>query len=258
MSGDPIELSVSEDGVARVALNRPDSFNALSRALITRLADAVGRLDADPAVRVLLLSGNGRHFCAGADLKEMEGIGAAEALVSGFTGCCHQLAAVAKPVVCAVQGQALGGGCELVEMCDVVIAADSAGFSHPEATVGLMPGAGGTQRLARALGRHKALDLLLTGRRMGAEEAERAGLVSRIVPADRLAEEALAVARQLAGLSAPVLAMIKQAVGTAFETPLRDGLALERALFHRALALEDGREGMAAFREKRAARFAGR
>lgn len=258
MGDDPIDLTVSGDGVAHIALNRPEAFNALSRALTGRLADAVRQLDADPAVRVLLLTGNGRHFCAGADLKEMEGIGAGEALATGFTGCCHELAAAGKPVVCAVQGHALGGGCELVEMCDIVLAADSASFSHPEVTVGLMPGAGGTQRLARATGRHKALDLLLTGRRMTAEEAERAGLVSRIVPADRLEAEALAVARQLAALSGPVLAMIKQAVGTAFETPLRDGLLLERALFHRALALEDGREGMAAFREKRPARFAGK
>jgi enoyl-CoA hydratase/carnithine racemase len=258
MSDDLIQVDVNGHGVAHIALNRPDALNALSRQLTEQLAEAVQALDRAPEVRVLLLSSRGRHFCAGADIKEMSGIDAAEALRTGFTGCCHQLAAVSKPVVCAVQGRALGGGCELVEMCDVVIAAADAAFAHPEVTLGAMPGAGGTQRLPRAVGRHKALDLLLTGRAMGAEEAERVGLVSRIVPPDRLMDEALEVARHLARLSLPALRMIKEGVGAAFDTPLRDGLAIERALFHRSLALDDAREGMAAFLEKRRPAFTGR
>lgn len=255
MNENLIGVQVQPHGVAHVVLKRPQAYNALSRELIDSLTRAIRTLDEAADARVLLLLGEGRHFCAGADIKDMAGIGAEEALASGFTGCCHQLAAVRKPVVCAVQGLALGGGCELVEMCDIVIAASDAAFGHPEVTVGTMPGAGGTQRLPRAIGKHKAMDLLLTGRTITAEDAERSGLVSRIVPPERLMEEAETVAGHLAQFSGAVLRMIKESVLNAFATPLPDGLAMERAFFHRSLALEDSREGMAAFREKRPARF---
>jgi len=249
-------VDIHANGVAHVTMNRPGALNALSPDLIDALTAAFRTLDRDDAVRVVLLSGAGRHFCAGADIKAMLDMTAADAVRAAFSGCCDALAAVGKPVVAAVHGHALGGGCELVEMCDVVIAANDAVFGHPEATVGTMPGAGGTQRLPRALGKHKAMDLLLTGRLMDAAEAERAGLVSRVVAAEDLRTEARAVADRIAGLSRPVLAMIKQAVRDAFETPLRDGLRLERALFHRSLTLDDAREGMAAFRDRRPPAFA--
>lgn len=247
--------AVGQGGVAEVTLNRPQALNALSRPLIARLTDVLRRLDAAPEVRVILLSGAGRHFCAGADLKEMQEIPAAEALAEDFAGCCATLAEIGKPVLAAIHGCAFGGGCELVEMADIVLAATDARFAHPEITVGTMPGAGGTQRLPRALGKHKALDLLLTGRSMDAEEAERAGLVSRLVPPDRLTADARAVALEIAGFSMPALRLIKQAVAAGFSTPLRDGLVLERALFHRSLTSADCREGMAAFLDKRPARF---
>lgn len=258
MGQDLTTVTIHDDGVAEVTMNRPGALNALSPALIDALAAAFRALDQDDAARVILLAGAGRHFCAGADIKAMLDMTAADAVRTAFSGCCDALAAVRKPVVVAVHGHAVGGGCELVEMCDVVIAAHDAVFGHPEATVGTMPGAGGTQRLPRALGRHKALDLLLTGRTMDAAEAEHAGLVSRIVPAERLRAEARTVAGRIAGLSRPVLAMIKQAVNDAFETPLRDGMRLERALFHRSLTLDDAREGMAAFRDRRPPAFADR
>ncbi len=253
-----VTTRIHGNGVAEVTMNRPDALNALSPALIDALSAAFRALDTDDAARVILLAGAGRHFCAGADVKAMMAMPAADAVRTAFTGCCDALGAVSTPVVVAVQGYALGGGCELVEMCDVVIAAHDSVFGHPEVTVGTMPGAGGTQRLPRALGKHKAMDLLLTGRQMDAAEAERAGLVSRIVEAPRLSAEARAVADRIAGLSRPVLAMIRQSVLNAFEMPLRDGLAIERGLFHRSLTLDDSREGMAAFRDKRAPAFADR
>ncbi|WP_051340950.1 enoyl-CoA hydratase-related protein [Azospirillum halopraeferens] len=254
----PVIVRPVGEGVVQVTLNRPEALNALSPALIDALAAALARLDADAAVRVLLLAGAGRHFCAGADVRALAAMPAEQAVRTGFAGCCEALAAVTKPVVAAVHGHCLGGGCELVEMCDVVIAADTAVFGHPEVRLGTMPGAGGTQRLPRAVGRARALDLLLTGRLMDAAEAERAGLVSRVVPAERLLPEALAAAAGIAALSAPVAAMIKAAVRAADDMPLAAGLAVERGLFHRTLTLDDAREGMAAFLEKRPPVFTGR
>ncbi|MGC9369728.1 MAG: enoyl-CoA hydratase-related protein [Paracoccaceae bacterium] len=251
MDKDLVAVRLHDDGVAEVAINAPRSLNALSPELIDAMADTVHRLDRDDAARVLLLTGTGRHFCAGADIEAMLDMPVSEAVRTAFTGCCHDLAKVSKPVVAAVNGYALGGGCELVEMCDIVIAADNAVFGHPEVKLGTMPGAGGSQRLPRALGKHKALDLLMTGRTMDATEAERAGLVSRIVPAEDLLTEARAVAAELAALSQPVLKMIKASVTSTDETPLESGLALERGLFHRSLAFVDSREGMEAFKEKR-------
>ncbi|HEY0838188.1 MAG TPA: enoyl-CoA hydratase-related protein [Azospirillum sp.] len=245
-------VSVSVDGaVAVVTLNRPKARNALNVALTDALAAALDRLEADAGVKAIVLTGAGEHFAAGADVKEMLPMTAHDVLTADFAGCCTRLAGVRTPVVAAVRGYALGGGCELVEMCDVVVAAESARFGHPEVGVGTMPGAGGTQRLPRSVGKHKAMDLLLTGRPMTAEEAERAGLVSRVVPDERLMEEALDVARRIASLSAPVVRLIKESVNHAFRGSLPDGLAFERRLFHLTFATEDRREGMAAFVEKR-------
>jgi enoyl-CoA hydratase len=212
-------------------------------------------LDADPAVKAVVLTGAGANFAAGADLKEMLPMTAAQVMASDFTGCCHRLADLGKPVIAAVSGLVLGGGCELVEMCDLVIAADTARFGHPEITVGTMPGAGGTQRLPKAVGKHVAMDMLLTGRVLTAEEALGCGLVSRVVGAERLLDEALAVARQIASFSAPVARMIKEAVNRSFAMPLPEGLALERRLFHLTFALDDRKEGMAAFVGKRRPAF---
>lgn len=251
MGKEMVTVRMHDNGVAEVVINSPKSLNALSPKLIDALTDAVHRLDRDDTARVLLLTGAGRHFCAGADIDAMLDMPLSEAVRTAFTGCCHELARVTKPVVAAVNGYALGGGCELVEMCDIVIAADNAVFGHPEVKLGTMPGAGGSQRLPRVLGRHKALDLLMTGRTMDATEAERAGLVSRIVAAEDLLSEARAVAAELAALSQPVLKMIKASVNSTDETPLESGLALERGLFHRSLALADSREGMEAFKAKR-------
>jgi len=246
-----VAATLDQRGIAVVTLDRTEAHNALCRPLIAQLDAVLDRLDADPLVRVIVLRGAGGNFAAGADLREMLPITAAEALLDDFAGCSRRLPCVKKPVVAAVEGWALGGGCELVEMCDVVIAADTARFGHPEVTVGAMPGAGGTQRLVNALGKAKALDLLLTGRTMTAEEAERCGLVSRIVPAERLEVEAMEVAARIGSFSAPLVRMLKEAARHAQETASGTGLAHERRLFQLTFALEDRREGMAAFIEKR-------
>ncbi|QTL04664.1 enoyl-CoA hydratase/isomerase family protein [Aquabacter sp. L1I39] len=252
---DAVAVQLHANGVAEVTLNRPSSLNALSPELIEALTVTVRQLDVSDAARVLLLCGAGKHFCAGANIKAMLDMSVAEAVRAGFTGCCHALAQVEKPVVAAVQGYAVGGGCELVEMCDVVIAASTAVFGHPEITLGTMPGAGGSQRLPRAIGKHKALDMLLTGRTLDAQEAERAGLVSRLCPPDGLRDEALAVAGRIASYSLPVLKLVKASAYATFNTPLEHGLPLERASFHRTLSFADAREGMEAFRDKRTAHF---
>lgn len=246
-----VAVTADQRGIAVVTLDRTEAHNALCRPLIAQLDAALDRLDADPLVRVIVLRGAGSDFAAGADLREMLPMTAAEAALDDFAGCSRRLPYVKNPVVAAVEGWALGGGCELVEMCDVVIAADTARFGHPEVTVGTMPGAGGTQRLVTALGKAKALDLLLTGRTMTAEEAERCGLVSRIVPAERLQLEAMEVAARIASFSAPLVRMLKEAARHAQETASATGLAYERRLFQLTFALEDRREGMAAFIEKR-------
>jgi len=251
-------IRVEQDGAVTIlTLDRPEARNALSLALTLALEGVLDDAEVDDATRVILLRGAGGDFAAGADLKEMLPLTEAEVRATDFSGCCPRLGRMTKPVVAAVDGYALGGGCELVEMCDIVIAADNAWFGHPEITVGTMPGAGGSQRLPRTVGKHKAMDLLLTGRRMDAAEAERCGLVSRVVPAERLMDEALGVARRLAGLSPAILAMVKQSVLRAFEPGLKEGLAFERHQFHRTFATHDRREGMAAFVERRPARFIG-
>lgn len=244
-----IEISV-EDGIGTIALCRPEARNALSRALIGALAEAVAGLEEDPQVAVIVLTG-GPPFCAGADIAEMSEIGLAEALAQDFSGCCDRLAACAKPVVAAVEGYALGGGCELVEMADIVIAADNARFGHTEITLGTLSGAGGTQRLARAVGRAKAMDLMLTGRLMDAAEAERIGLISRVVPAGKALETAQETARTIAGHPPMAARFAKEAVHRAVSVGLEDGIRLERRLFHLSFASGEFHRGMRGFLAKR-------
>lgn len=242
-------------GYAELIIRRPEARNALSLGLTDAMALHLERLARTDSVRVVMLRAEGEHFAAGADLKEMLHMNAEQARASNFAGCCAALGVFPKPVVALVQGYALGGGCELVEMCDVVIAAENAVFGHPEVRVGLMPGAGGTQRLPRLVGMTKALDLLLTGRHMDALEAERSGLVSRIVPVASLLQEGERVVQDMASLSGDVLALIKRTARLSHEEPLRLGLTSEREAFHHALSLAAKTEGITAFIEKRPPRF---
>ena len=242
--------------VGLIRLNRPKQLNALNDALMNELGDALGKLDADEGVGAIVLTGSDKAFAAGADIGAMKDWGHMDVYKSDFISRnWERMKSVRKPVVAAVAGFALGGGCELAMMCDVLIAADTAKFGQPEIKLGVIPGAGGTQRLPRAVGKAKAMDLVLTGRMMDAQEAERAGLVSRIVPADKLIEEALAVATQIAEFSLPSVMMAKEAVNRAWEAPLSEGMLFERRLFHALFATEDQKEGMAAFVEKRKPKF---
>ncbi len=238
--------------VGVITLNRPASLNALCAALIEELAQALDAFEADDGVGCILLTGSDKAFAAGADLKEMQDKTYQEVLKEDFiTNGWERLSQIRKPTVAAVAGFALGGGCEIAMMCDIIIAADTAKFGQPEITVGTIPGSGGTQRLARAVGKAKAMDLCLTGRMMAAEEAERAGLVARVVPAESLMEEAMAVAEKIASLSRPLTLVAKEAVNRAFETTLAEGIKFERRTFHATFALDDRKEGMSAFAEKR-------
>ncbi len=250
MANPMITTSVGER-VATLRLDRPEALNALCDRLVSELDAALDVLEHDPAVAAVVLTGGPDAFAAGADLKEMVGKTLSDVVSEDFSGCSRRLASFELPVVAAVAGYALGGGCELVEMCDIVIAADTARFGHPEVTVGTLSGAGGTQRLPRAIGKHKAMDLLLTGRLMDAREAERAGLVSRVVPEDELLDTARSVARTVASRSRPVLKLLKQAALRSQSMPLDDGLVFERRLFQLSFGLHDRWEGMEAFVEKR-------
>ena len=241
-----------QGAVGVITLNRPKALNALCAALIDELVAALDDLEADEGIGCIVVTGSERAFAAGADIKEMQSKTYRDVYLGDFiTRGWERLASCRKPVVAAVAGYALGGGCEIAMMCDIIIAADSARFGQPEITLGTIPGAGGTQRLTRAVGKAKAMDLCLTGRMMDAEEAERAGLVSRVVAADRLMEEALGAAKKIAGLSLPATMMAKESVNRAFETTLAEGIRFERRLFHSTFATEDQKEGMAAFAEKR-------
>jgi len=237
--------------VAKLTLNRPQAHNALNTALIDALAERLRTLDADDAVSVILLAGTGRHFAAGADIREMSTLDATAMVADDFAGCCTVLAEVSKPVIALVHGAALGGGCELVEMCDMVIAADSALFGHPEVTLATMPGAGGTQRLMRAVGKAMAMRLLLTGQPIDAATALASGLVSQVVPAAELEATGWTVAARVASFPLVTLRCLKEAALLAHETPLREGLPLERRLFHRTFVTPERQEGMAAFLDKR-------
>ena len=238
--------------VGVVTLNRPKALNALCAALIAELEVALDAFEADPDIGCILLTGSEKAFAAGADIKEMKEKSYQDVLSEDFiTKGWERLADVRKPVVAAVAGYALGGGCEIAMMCDIIVAADSAKFGQPEITLGTIPGAGGTQRMARAVGKAKTMDLVLTGRMMDAEEAERSGLVARVVPAERLQEEAMGIAETIAGLSLPSVMVAKEAVDRAYESTLAEGILFERRSFHATFALDDRTEGMSAFAEKR-------
>ena len=238
--------------VGVITLNRPKILNALSFGVFREIATAIDDLEADDGIGCIVLTGNEKAFAAGADIKEMQPKGFIDMLSSDFIAIRgDRVATCRKPTIAAVSGYALGGGSELAMMCDIIIASDTAIFGQPEITLGTIPGIGGTQRLTRAIGKSKAMDLCLTGRMMDAAEAERSGLVSRIVPADRLISEVLAMAEKIAEMSHPAAEIAKRAVNRAFETSLSEGLQVERDLFRSSFALEDRSEGMAAFIEKR-------
>jgi len=241
-----------------IRLNRPQALNALNAALIGELTQAVQAFEADAAIACIVVTGSEKAFAAGADIKEMADKSYMDAFMGDFAGNWDALARARKPTVAAVAGFALGGGCELAMMCDVVIAADTAKFGQPEIKLGVIPGIGGTQRLTRAVGKAKAMDLCLTGRMMDAAEAERSGLVARIVPAASLMDEAIKVAETIASMSLPVLMIAKESVNRAFETTLAEGIKFERRVFHSLFATADQKEGMAAFVAKRPAKFENR
>ncbi len=238
--------------VGLITLNRPKQMNALNPQLMQELGRALQEFDADEGIGAIVLTGTDKAFAAGADIGVMKDYSYMDAFMANYiTRDWEHIRQVRKPVIAAVAGYALGGGNELAMMCDIVIAADNARFGQPEINLGVMPGAGGTQRLARFTSKAKAMDICLTARMMDAQEAERAGLVSRVVPAGKLMDEALAVAAKIAGYSLPVAMMIKESVNRAYETTLSEGVLFERRLFHSQFALEDQKEGMAAFLEKR-------
>lgn len=241
--------------VGLVTLNRPEALNALNKATMDELVAAVTAMDADPAVGAVVVTGSAKAFAAGADIKEMQSKGYMEMYAADWFRGWEDFTRLRIPVVAAVSGFALGGGCELAMMCDFIIAGDNAKFGQPEINLGVLPGMGGSQRLTRAVGKSKAMDMILTGRFMGAEEAERSGLVSRVVPAADVIEEALKAAEVIASKSKPVAMVAKEAVNAAFETGLAQGVLFERRVFHSLFATEDQKEGMAAFTEKRQPEF---
>ena len=248
----------TRDGTAIIRLDRPQAMNALSARLIEELGHALDGFEADAKVGAIVVTGSEKAFAAGADVKEMAQLTAIEAYMKNYAAALERVSRCRKPLIAAVSGYCLGGGIELAMMCDIVLAADTAKFGQPEITLGIMPGMGGTQRLPRAIGKTKAMDLILTGRMMDAAEAERAGLVARVVKAGDLMEEALAIARKIAGYSQPIAMMAKEAVCRAFETPLSEGLLFERRTFHAMFGTDDQKEGMAAFIEKRTPQFRNR
>ena len=251
-------LVETHDRVGLIRLNRPQALNALSAALIEDLNVALAGFEADPAIGAVVLTGSEKAFAAGADIKEMQDKSFADAFLEDFISRWENVTRTRKPIIAAVAGFALGGGCELAMMCDFILAADTAKFGQPEIKLGVIPGAGGTQRLTRFVGKSKAMEMVLTGRMMDAAEAERAGLVSRIVPAASLIEDALKTAATIAALSAPALYAAKESVNRAYETTLAEGVRFERRLFHALFATHDQKEGMHAFAEKRPADFRNR
>jgi enoyl-CoA hydratase len=248
-------LVTREGRVGTITLNRPKALNALNSQVMVELTTAAAEFDADADIGAIIVTGNEKAFAAGADIKEMADLSFADVFSSDFFATWSKFAATRTPTIAAVAGYALGGGCELAMMCDILIAADSAKFGQPEIKLGVLPGMGGSQRLTRAIGKAKAMDLILTGRTIDAAEADRSGLVSRVVPADSLLEEANAIAATIAGMSLSASRMAKEAVNRAFESTLAEGLLYERRLFHSAFATEDQTEGMAAFTEKRPPEF---
>jgi enoyl-CoA hydratase len=241
--------------VGLIRLNRPQALNALNRALVADLTRALDAFEADPNIGCMVITGSEKAFAAGADIKEMADKTFADAFLGDFAANWERAATVRKPVIAAVAGFALGGGCELAMQCDMIIAADNAKFGQPEIKLGIIPGIGGTQRFTRAVGKAKAMDIVLTGRMMDVEEAERAGLVARIVPLASLVDEAVKVAETIASMSLPSVLGAKEAVNRAFETSLAEGVRFERRVFHSLFATADQKEGMAAFIAKRPPKF---
>jgi enoyl-CoA hydratase len=254
VSYETILVSRSER-VGTITLNRPEALNALNSQVMAEVTDAAAEFDADPDIGAIIITGSAKAFAAGADIKEMATLSFSEVFGSDFFADWGKLAAVRTPLIAAVGGYALGGGCELAMMCDVLIAADTAKFGQPEIKLGVLPGMGGSQRLTRAVGKAKAMDMILTGRTIDAAEAERIGLVSRTVPADDLLQEANAVATTISQMSRSASRMAKESVNRAFESSLSEGLLYERRLFHSAFATADQTEGMAAFTDKRPPNF---
>jgi enoyl-CoA hydratase len=253
------DLLVETQGrVGVIRLNRPQRLNALNDALAAELATALAAFDADPGIGAIVITGNDKAFAAGADIGAMAEWTYQKVYADNYITSWESVRHTRKPVIAAVAGYALGGGCELAMMCDLIIAADSAKFGQPEITIGTMPGMGGTQRLPRAVGKAKAMDWCLTGRMIDAAEAERSGLVARVVPAAELFSEALAVATKIASYSLPLVLKVKEAVNRAYESSLAEGLLFERREFHATFALEDQKEGMRAFLEKRKPEFKNR
>lgn len=249
-------ISEKRGRVGLITLNRPKALNALCSPLIAELGAAIDAFEADPEIGCMVLTGSEKAFAAGADIKEMSERDFIDVYSNDFiTGDWEKPANCRKPIIAAVAGYALGGGCEVAMMCDFIIAGENAKFGQPEITIGTIPGAGGTQRLTRAVGKAKAMEMCLTGRIMDAEEAERSGLVARIVPVDDLLDTALETADKIAKLSQPVVMMAKESVDKAYESTLAEGLMFERRLFHSTFALEDRKEGMSAFAEKRSPNF---
>jgi enoyl-CoA hydratase len=243
--------------VGLIRLNRPQALNALNQGLIDELNAALSAFEKDAGIGALVLTGSEKAFAAGADIKEMRPKSYMDAYLEDFLTSWEGVSRLRKPIIAAVAGFALGGGCELAMMCDFILAADSAKFGQPEIKLGIIPGAGGTQRLTRFVGKSKAMEMCLTGRMMDAAEAERAGLVSRVIPADKLLDEALKTAAAIAALSLPSVMIAKECVNRAYETTLAEGVRFERRVFHSLFATEDQKEGMGAFIEKRAPAFKG-
>jgi Enoyl-CoA hydratase/carnithine racemase len=259
MSFETLIVETPSAGVTLIRLNRPEALNALNSTLLGELSLALDAAEADEAVRCLVITGSEKAFAAGADIKEMSDKTYAQMFSQDFfTPAARRIEQFRKPIIAAVSGYALGGGCELAMLCDFIIASETAKFGQPEINLGVMPGIGGTQRLTRFVGKSKAMDMILTARMMDAAEAERAGLVSRVVAADKLLDEALAAAARIAAQSPLAVMMNKELVNTAYETTLSTGVAVERRLFHSLFAFEDQKEGMAAFVEKRKPDFKGR
>ncbi len=244
-------IAETKDRVGIIRLNRPQALNALNKALMIELVQAIDAYEADDNIGCLLITGSDKAFAAGADIKEMADKSFIDVYLGNFAASWDHATRARKPIVAAVAGFALGGGCELAMHCDIIIAADSAKFGQPEIKLGVIPGIGGTQRLTRAVGKAKAMDLILTGRNMDAAEAERSGLVARVVPAANLMDEAMKVADTIANMSLPSVLAGKEAINRAFESPLAEGVIFERRIFHALFATEDQKEGMKAFVEKR-------
>ena len=253
MDFENIIVDVKDGGVVLITLNRPDALNALNDALINELGQAIDTFEADDSIGCIVITGSEKAFAAGADIKEMQAKSYMDAFKSNFISTWERVAKCRKPVIAAVNGFALGGGCELAMMCDFILAGDGAKFGQPEVKLGILPGAGGSQRLTRFVGKSKAMEMCLTGRMMDADEAERSGLASRVVPAAELLDDALKTATVIAGMSKTTTMMVKESVNRSYETTLAEGILFERRMFHAAFATEDQKEGMAAFAEKRKA-----